>query len=739
MSLYGAMYSGVSALSAESSAMGAISDNISNINTVGYKNTSTNFQTLVTKQVSLTEYSPGGVQSKPRTNVNTQGLLQSTGSSTDVSISGQGFFVVNSEATPLTSGGGQFAYTRAGSFTVDKNGYLTNAASEYLQGWPLVGYDGTSTAAHQVIDGSEYMAAYKNSTGAYTYINTGVVDPTNLQPLNLDNIAGTAAATSSIQLGANLPSGATVGTTEQTNLLEYDSLGNSHNVLLNWTKSAANEWALGVTPPEGATSAVLTDAKGNPYSASGRLDFSTIPVASAQTTVVNNATGQAVAGATSVTNTTTQTAVPNSNYSMSINGTTYNFVVGSGTDGVPANYLYADPTGITSPATYAQNMTIEMKKAFESQYAGATAGAAFSSPSADGTLSIVVNGTTTNIPYSAGDSATTIVSAINANAATTGVNAWLNGGTIQYYTTNDQAVAATITDSGGNAGLEGANGPLTVTGTGLTYVQQVAGTGSIVFNQYDDAHAITVSGLTNIETATGNYALSQAYNPNTSTPTTYTVGALASQVFSGTTATANNPVAGNLTPAITFNGDGTPKAVNVGQMLITWANGSQDQTTSSTNGISPPINLFLGDTNVADGMTQLSGSYSLTYNNQNGAQFGNFSSLSVSSNGIVTAQFDNGVTRPIFQIPIATFVNPDGMSSLTGNVFLGTDESGLPTLRVPGASGSGTVNESSLEASTVDLGTEFTDMIVTQRAYSAAAKIITTANQMLDDLINVIR
>jgi len=739
MSLYGALYSSVSALSSESSAMGAISDNISNINTAGYKDTSVNFQTLVTKQVSLTEYSPGGVQSKPRANINSQGVLQATTSSTDLSISGQGFFPVNSESTPLTSGGGEFAYTRAGSFTVDKNGYLVNAAGYYLQGWPLQAYDGTATASHQTISGSEYMKAYKNASGSYTYINDGVVDPTNLQPLNLDNIAGTAQATTDIQLGANLPSGATVGQTETTNLLEYDSLGNSHNVLMNWTKSNQNQWALGATPPEGATTVSLADSKGNTYAASGRLDFTALPTISANTTIPNTATG---------------TAVPDSNFTMKVNGTTYTFVVGSGSSGTPANTMWADPTGLTSPATYAQNMAKQMNTAFLSQYAGATAGAAFSGPGAAGTLTIAVNGVSTGINYNAGDSITTVVGDINNVSATTGVYAWNNGGTIQYYTTNGQAVAATVTDSNSDPELQGAAGPLTVTGTGLTYVSQVAGTGSIVFNQFDTANSITVGAapaagaaagaftfgsLTNLVDATGNFAFAQAYNPNSTTPGTYTLGNLSSQVFSGTTATANNPVSGTLTPALTFNGDGTPKTVNVSKMLVTWANGSQDQTTSATNGISPPIGLFLGDTNVSDGMTQLSGSYSLTYMNQNGAQFGDFSSLSVDAAGIVTAQFNNGVTRPIFQIPVATFVNPDGLDSLTGNVFVSTDNSGLPTLRTPGGAGSGTVNEASLEASTVDLGAEFTTMIVTQRAYSSAAKVITTSNQMLDDLLTVIR
>ena len=76
MSLFGALFSGVSGLQSQSSAMGAIADNVTNVNTVGYKATLVNFKTLITPQVSLTQYSPGGVQGAPRQGVDIQGLLQ---------------------------------------------------------------------------------------------------------------------------------------------------------------------------------------------------------------------------------------------------------------------------------------------------------------------------------------------------------------------------------------------------------------------------------------------------------------------------------------------------------------------------------------------------------------------------------------------------------------------------------------------------------------------------------------
>ena len=124
MSLFGAMNSGVSGLASQSSAMAAISDNITNVNTIGFKSTKVDFQTLVTKQASNSLYSSGGVQSRPRTGIDVQGLLQGSSSTTDLAISGDGFFLVNEAATPGASD--QYLFSRAGSFYPDNQGYLKN-------------------------------------------------------------------------------------------------------------------------------------------------------------------------------------------------------------------------------------------------------------------------------------------------------------------------------------------------------------------------------------------------------------------------------------------------------------------------------------------------------------------------------------------------------------------------------------------------------------------------------------
>jgi len=97
------------------------------------------------------------------------------------------------------------------------------------------------------------------------------------------------------------------------------------------------------------------------------------------------------------------------------------------------------------------------------------------------------------------------------------------------------------------------------------------------------------------------------------------------------------------------------------------------------------------------------------------------------------------VTRKIAQVAIATFPNPDGLTAVTGDAFRVSQASGTYNLKAPGTGGAGLIDPSTLEASTVDLSSEFTGLITTQRAYSASSKIITTADQMLQDLLNIIR
>jgi flagellar hook protein FlgE len=137
------------------------------------------------------------------------------------------------------------------------------------------------------------------------------------------------------------------------------------------------------------------------------------------------------------------------------------------------------------------------------------------------------------------------------------------------------------------------------------------------------------------------------------------------------------------------------------------------------------------------GLTQLSGASAVNKVSVDGTPFGSLSGVSVDDAGMVTAIFANGSTRKIAQLAIATFTNPDGLSPTSGDSFSQTGNSGAYSLKSAGTGGAGKISPSSLEASTVDLSTEFTGLNTTQRAYSASSKIITTADQMLEQLLAI--
>ena len=300
MSIFGAMQSGISGLAAQSTAMGAISDNISNVNTVGYKGTNTAFQTLVTKQTTTKQttsshYSPGGVQPVSKQTINAQGLLSSTSSSTDIAISGNGYFVVNQAANP--GEGDMWAYTRAGSFDVDENGYLVNTGGFYAQGWSLLPWNGNTQASTVNINGITYMKAYYDEAGDVVLINDNIIDNRNLKPVNLKNIGGTATPTRQINFGANLPSDDAIGTNRKISALIYDSLGNPSNMSLDFQKMSTSGWNMSASVPDGAATSILygsnntLDVGSDVYSASGQLEFTSIPENGSSIAITDQGTG----------------------------------------------------------------------------------------------------------------------------------------------------------------------------------------------------------------------------------------------------------------------------------------------------------------------------------------------------------------------------------------------------------------------------------------------------------------
>lgn len=437
MSINSAMLAGVTGLISNSSALAAISDNIANANTVGYKRVGIDFSSLVTDGAGLSGYSAGGVGAFSRQFISQQGTLQASANATDLAIAGNGFFVTAGRADNLTAGDPRF-FTRAGAFTVDRNGFLVNTAGLYLQGWTA------------------------DTNGDITVDSANL---TSLQSINILNIASSAQATSAAAINGNL------------------------------------------------------------------------------------------------------------NSDQAVN---------------PATYALGDM------AAYAANPANGIKPDFSIQV-----------PIAD----------------SKGGQRTVVLDFLKASAP----NTW----TVEIRSDPPTDVSTT-------------NGLINTAAMTVTF---------------DSSGQLTST------------------NPVSTTPLWATSLGIAGQTV----------------------------ALDLSKL-------TQFSSTSTVNSVQP-----------------------------NGTAFGTLAGVNIDEEGFVTAVYENGTTRRMAQVAIATFPNPDGLSSVKGNAFRPSVNSGGFTLKGAGTAGAGKLSPSSLEASTVDLSTEFTGLITTQRAYSASSKIITTADQMMEELLNIKR
>ncbi len=234
MSLFGAMSTAISGLSAQSDAFGNISDNIANSQTVGFKGTSTSFEDLLTSSTA-TDNQPGSVRAMANYQNNVQGAIAQSSNPLAMAISGQGFFPVSQVANGqvgTTNFSPQQYYTRAGDFKMNNSGYLVNSDGGYLNGWP--------------IDQS-----------------TGAVDSTKLQPIQVTQSVYNPVATTKVNLAANLPATPAANTPISSQVSVFDTLGTSHVLTLNWTQNATDSWTVAVSSPDDINGAALGTATVN--------------------------------------------------------------------------------------------------------------------------------------------------------------------------------------------------------------------------------------------------------------------------------------------------------------------------------------------------------------------------------------------------------------------------------------------------------------------------------------------
>ena len=163
--------------------------------------------------------------------------------------------------------------------------------------------------------------------------------------------------------------------------------------------------------------------------------------------------------------------------------------------------------------------------------------------------------------------------------------------------------------------------------------------------------------------------------------------------------------------------------------------GAQTFSLPITGGAATPLSVAMDLSNI----TQFGSVSSLTDQTQDGYTSGSFKSLSIDEEGRVVAQFTNGQTRTLSQVVLSRFTNPNGLTRSGENGFAETIDSGAALDGAPKNNGLGRLIPQTIEQSNVDLGKEFVDMIITQRAFQANSRAITTSDEMLQELVNLKR
>ncbi len=138
-------------------------------------------------------------------------------------------------------------------------------------------------------------------------------------------------------------------------------------------------------------------------------------------------------------------------------------------------------------------------------------------------------------------------------------------------------------------------------------------------------------------------------------------------------------------------------------------------------------------------VTQYSDSTSLTVMTQNGAPAGVLQSMSVGTDGVIMGSYSNGLTNPIAMLAVAMFSNPEGLERVTGSNWRASSNSGLAQVGTTGSGGRGSIAPGTLEMSNVDLALEFTELIRSQRGFQANSRVVTSSDELLQEIVNLKR
>ncbi len=758
MSILGAMFTAVSGVNAQSRSLGHISDNIANSQTTGYKRVETRFETLITVS-NQNLHSPGGVIASPYFANGVQGNITQTQNNTNLAVTGNGFFIVsrasNQSATDTTFDALRY-YTRAGDFEVNRDGYLVNNGNYYLNGWEVDP-------------------------------ETGIPNTSVVSPIQISQVIDEPTPTAEIEFVGNLPANSDVNPTPPlppTSVQVFDALGNPHNVSLVWAKRADNIWRLDIQADGSTLDPVAGTISGvNDQSAvAAPLQPNVAPVAQVNTITLPVAgippqrTINLTIGANSISVTSPSTGWTATQAASAlvaaINGNAGMSAIVTGSSVVGNTFqIVADESGTPFSVVIAGNGSGQIE-------GGDIPGALLTG--AD-TSSITINGTTITVDGTVPlNSATAVrdalVTAINANVTVNGqVTAVADPNNAARILIQSDATGGTFTVAyGGTSAPTSASsdGPSasTVSTPNTAPVAQtdtLTLAGTVGPGEIGDTYSLTINSQSMAYVADGTETslsdLAQRFadqinsNPGLGVSATAAGGVIsltainAGVPFTSSAVATNGTVPGFIDVQFGQTPDTAGKLISISNQFNPSGNASVPglQTDGQPATVSfqvdyglgaQTIELNLGQFQTTEGLTQFAGdNIDVSRLTQDGVPQGLLNDVRIRDNGDVELQYDNGRSRIYFRVPLAQFNDPSSLQRDVAQGFTETFDSGAVRIGNAGDNGAGTMRGSAIEGSNVDIAEEFSKMIVTQRAFSANTRVITTADEMLADIINIKR
>lgn len=745
------LFAGVSGLRNHQIRMNVVGDNIANINTIGYKVGRVTFQEALVQNLKGAGRPSGnlggtnpqqlglGMQVASIDNLFQQGGLESTGQVTDLAIQGNAFFV-------LSDGTGEF-YTRAGAFGFDANSFLVDPASGLFVQGRMADQSGTILATSG-IDRIQLPFGQQEPARATTKIELA------------NNLNSTFSASV-----ASLLSAGTTGITTVSDGRALNGAGGSHHVTItgaNATQSTQIGSSIAGVADMIAPTAIPSNNGG--LLAGGTYYYYVTAVGASGETLGAETAAVPVVGPTGSVRLTWAPIAGAQSYNI------YRTTV-PGAYGFPPNGSVGNVTGNSFTDTGAAGVSdIPAANTATAYLTGAEILGSDLGVTNFIDMSVTVDGGAPSL-ISGLDATSTVNDLLSAINQIEGVTATISGGQITisrdyagdgafYNVITSSSVANNIVNrvfgvavTGTFAAVSGSASTL-VAADVFTPTNGVAAT-PVTLNLVVDPETGLITGIDDL--GGGNITITSPQGlmageaiidtKDTLHTTSITVydsqGARHQPVFTFTKSATPNRWTWEVTlgggEIIRSGGSGAVVFNSNGSLSSFSFNGTATSLRIDPNNGADVIDLMLdaGTSGSHDGLTGLSAAFTATARHQDGYGMGLLDNISIDSTGSITGLFTNGISRTLAQITLAEFSNPGGLLKAGKTHFKESANSGSPLRGIAGQNIAASITSGALESSNVDLAQEFTSMIISQRGFQANARVITTSDAMLNDLVSL--